>query len=92
MFLLDALNAGLKIYTYPDKIATVEQKSSTWFNGYNKRFFFDRGALFAAAFKFPKIIALVQLFRKRNVYISNLSLLQQYKYLCIGIKYFNNKL
>lgn len=92
LFLLDALNAGLKIYTYPDKIATVEQKSSTWFNGYNKRFFFDRGALFAAAFKFPKIIALVQLFRKRNVYISNLSLLQQYKYLCIGIKYYNNKL
>ena len=92
LFLLDALNAGLKIYTHPDRIATIEQKNSTWFKGYNKRFFFDRGALFAAAFRFPKIIALVQLFRKRNVYISNLSLLQQYKYLCIGIKYFNDKL
>lgn len=91
LFLLDSLDAGLNIYTYPSQIATVEQKNSTWFKGYNKKFFFDRGALFASAFKFPKIIALIQVFRKRNAYISRLSLYQQYKYLYLGIEYFNKK-
>lgn len=91
LFLLDALDAGLNIYTSPSQIATVEQKSSTWFKGYDKKFFFDRGALFSAAFKFPKIIAFIQVFRKKNVYLSKLNLYQQYKYLCLGIECFNKK-
>ncbi len=91
LFLLDALKAGLNIYAHPVQIATVEQSQSTWFSGYNKKFFFDRGALYAAAFRFPEMIALIQTFRKRNIYISELTLRQQYKYLCLGIQYFNKK-
>lgn len=42
-FLTDCRKAGLKIYYVPVKIARVEQQSSTWFKGYNKVFFVNRG-------------------------------------------------
>ncbi len=45
LFLAEALNKKLKIYTYPQTIATVNQENSTWFNGYDEKFFFDKGAL-----------------------------------------------
>lgn len=45
MFLADALKKGLKIYTYPVEIAIVNQEKSSWFNGYDKKFYYDKGAL-----------------------------------------------
>lgn len=42
-FLLDCYKAGLIIYYVPIKIATVAQEQSTWFKGYDEKFFFNRG-------------------------------------------------
>ena len=53
LFLLDALRSGLKVYTYPAYIAETDLSSSSWFKGYTEKFFFDKGALFKAAF--PKL-------------------------------------
>lgn len=50
LFLNDCLKKHLKIYTYPETIATVNQTSSTWFNGYDEKFFFDKGALIGQIF------------------------------------------
>lgn len=42
-FLFDCYKEGLKIYYVPVKIATVAQEQSTWFKGYDEKFFFNRG-------------------------------------------------
>lgn len=43
------INTGLKIYKSPIKVADVQQTNSSWFNGYTEKYYFDKGALFAAA-------------------------------------------
>ena len=48
LFLYTALKKGLKIYTYPKRIATVTQTTSSWFEGYTDKYFRDKGALYYA--------------------------------------------
>lgn len=43
-FLLDCQRAGLRIWYAPVSIASVAQAESTWFDGFNEKFFYDRGA------------------------------------------------
>ncbi len=43
-FLLDCLRAGLKIYYVPREIARLETVASGWFSGYDRTFFYQRGA------------------------------------------------
>ena len=43
-FLLDCQRAGLAIWYAPVEIASVAQTESTWFEGFNEKFFYDRGA------------------------------------------------
>lgn len=42
-FLLDCRRAGLRIFYAPVEIASVGQTVSTWFHGFNEKFFQDRG-------------------------------------------------
>ena len=48
LFLQDCFRAGLKIYRSPVKVADVRQDGSSWFTGYTDKYYFDKGALFAA--------------------------------------------
>ncbi len=50
MFILDCLRAGLKIYSHSYILGTCAKDESSWFTGYNEKFFFDKGAWIAAAF------------------------------------------
>lgn len=43
-FLLDCQRAGLNIYYVPVEIASVAQTESTWFHGFDEKFFENRGA------------------------------------------------
>jgi len=54
LFIREAFRKKLKIYYCPITIATVKQENSTWFNGYNEKFFVDKGILIANAFPFLK--------------------------------------
>ena len=40
----------LKIYEYPKTIASVDDSTSTWFTGYDKKFFYDKGAWLQEAY------------------------------------------
>lgn len=51
IFISEMLRKGLRLYTYPETIASVDQTSSTWFQGYTKKYFYDKGALFKAIMK-----------------------------------------
>lgn len=46
LFLRDCLRAGLRIYTHTDCIGEEKERESTWFHGYNEKFFRDRGVLY----------------------------------------------
>lgn len=50
LFLQDCIKAGLKVYKSPVKVADVKQETSTWFDGFNDKYYRDKGALFAAVF------------------------------------------
>ena len=48
IFLKECLNKGLKLYAVPYALAEIDQESeSTWFKGYNEKYFYDKGALYA---------------------------------------------
>lgn len=46
LFIRDCLKKGLKIYKVPVAIGEEKERTSTWFSGYNEKFFFDRGVLY----------------------------------------------
>ena len=50
IFIHDCIKNGLKVYVSPAKICSVSQEKSTWFKGYNEKFFFDKGVLVKAIF------------------------------------------
>lgn len=69
LFIRDLLKNKLKIYTYPKFIGTVDQTSSTWFNGYSSKYFYDKGALFySLSHRFYKPLLLIDLFRHWDIY------------------------
>ena len=46
LFIVDSLKKGLKVYGVNVLIGSASNSSSTWFNGYDEKYFFDKGALF----------------------------------------------
>lgn len=45
LFLKHCLDAGLRIYTYPYVLGTCCKDVSSWFVGYNEKYFYDKGVL-----------------------------------------------
>lgn len=67
LFIRDALKKGLKMYYVPTILAQVKQESSSWFKGYNDKYFIDKGVLLANAFpKMKKLLVYYFAFGKRN--------------------------
>lgn len=50
IFIRDCLRAGLKLYTHGYALGACAKDTSTWFSGYNDKYFYDRGAMLACAF------------------------------------------
>ncbi len=74
-FLLDCLRKGLKIYFHPATIAELRSESSTWFFGYDKTFFYQRGAATRRMMgAIPAVFyGIYYLIRKRNLYLPMIS-------------------
>ena len=45
LFLLDCLKKKLRIYGFPATLGITNDTVSCWFNGYNNKYFYDKGAL-----------------------------------------------
>lgn len=56
LFILDAIRAGLKLYASDYVIGKCAKDTSSWFSGYNEKYFYDRGALVACAFPRNKFL------------------------------------
>ncbi len=88
LFITEMLKKKLKIYVYPVCIATVDQTTSTWFSGYNEKYLYDNGVLFAAVSRvWAKALCLQNLIRHKYIYKEcNLSLRAAYKIMLQGVK------
>ncbi len=90
LFIRDCLRAGLKLYRTPVVIgseALREGGESTWFKGYNEKFFFDRGVLFYFLYgKLAGVFGFRFVYSKRNVMCREIPWKQAFKILKSGIK------
>lgn len=89
-FIQDCIKAGLKVYQSPVILSTMKQDKSSWFNGYNQKYFFDKGALLKANFPILSIIGVYYIAYKNRVKTdySYLELLKMYKK---GMQDFNSR-
>lgn len=86
LFLRDALRKKIKIFTYPATIGTVDQTTSTWFVGYNEKYFFDKGAVLQAMFPILKNALAKFYFPLRLKTMTNLSAKEMRSCIAAGIK------
>lgn len=76
IFIYQCLNKGLKVLYLPIEIGTVTHEESTWFSGYNEKYFMDLGACYAAMSpKYSKILALQFALRKYHKYKGSLNII-----------------
>ena len=79
-FIQDCLKAGLRVYTSPIIVSTMKQDSSTWFKGYDRKYYKDKGALLAANFPFISTAgSYIQAFKNKGAEHTFLELLGYYK-------------
>ena len=50
LFILDAIRSGLHIYSHSYVLGKCAKDSSSWFSGYNEKYFYDWGAVIACGF------------------------------------------
>ena len=80
IFLFEAKRRGIKCIYVPVKIAETLPNESSWFRGYDTKFFYDRGAGYEAMDKalwYP--LAWQFLIRKRSLYLDTVSMADAYK-------------
>lgn len=94
LFLYDLYKSGLNIYIQPTNIGNVKQDESTWFTGYNEKYFYDKGAAFSAlSRRFGFFLCAALLIKNRNLWFgSNISLIKGIKLSYKGFKGFNDLL
>jgi len=69
VFLHDLLRAGVRIYRSPVCLGEEEERESTWFKGYDERFFISRGALYVRLYGgMCNVMAWVFLLRHKYMY------------------------
>lgn len=91
LFLYDCLRAGLEIIYMPVQIATLRETESTWFQGYEDRFFISRGANYCAMTKKYCIFLMLQFaIRKRRLYRQDQSVSQAIKLMLRGRREYLN--
>ena len=79
-FIQDCIKAGLRVYKSPIIVSTMKQDSSTWFKGYDRKYYKDKGALLAANFpSISEVGVYIQAFKNRGGGYTFSELLRFYK-------------
>ena len=85
IFLAECLRSGLKIMYVPIKIANLHLGESTWFKGFNKEYFINRGAVFTALSKKLSFFFILQFaLRKSKLFTDEISIYQAIKFMLEG--------
>ena len=87
-FLLDCHKKGLKIYHFPQTIASLRQEGSTWFQGFDNTFFYQRGIVTRYMLGLPLSVAYAfyYAFAKKKLYRQQISMLCALKEMLHGIR------
>ncbi|MBP3802136.1 MAG: glycosyltransferase family 2 protein [Clostridia bacterium] len=92
MFIVDMFKNNLVFYASPTFLGTVYNTKSTWFQGYNEKYFFNKGALFTAiSKKFRYALCLQYLIRHRDV-LKEMSFSKAYKKMIEGSEDYINSI
>lgn len=87
LFIRDCLKAGLKVYKVPVNIGHERVRESTWFTGYNTKFFTDRGVLYRYLYgPLAKPMALRFLLAHKAVMCQEIPWKNAYQIMCRGIR------
>ncbi|MBR3342383.1 MAG: glycosyltransferase [Clostridiales bacterium] len=87
LFFMDCLRAGLVIKAVPVSLGKEEPRESTWFHGYNEKFFRDRGVLFNFLYgKLAVIWALRFVLAKKRSYGGSIAPKAAFRLMREGIK------
>lgn len=86
IFIRDIYRNKLKVYSSPQYLGIAYNKKSTWFKGYNEKFFFNKGALFTAInHKIRHVLILQYLIRHKEV-LTNIKFMKALKLMLEGSK------
>ena len=93
IFLFACLKAGMNIYYEPKVIARLHMNKSTWFRGFNKKYFFDRGAISRKLYGNIGGLFMIIAFSLKNYkrYKDDMGILSGLKYMICGYKEFGKK-
>ena len=86
-FLRDCIESGLKAYYVPKSIGTVAQTDSTWFQGFDRDFFYKRGITNRYMLGLPVSILYAAYYTmvKKDLYKEYVTPWQSFKYTLDGI-------
>lgn len=71
IFLKELIEKGFKLYKSPKTIGIVDMSESSWFNGYNEKYFYDKGALVACMYPHYKyILFIIQSIKNSKKYMN----------------------
>ena len=86
LFLHDCLKKRLHLYTSVEELGEEEYRESTWFKGYNEKFFVDRGVLYPFLYgKLARVFALRFLLSHRQEMCRQIPLPEAYRLMKKGI-------
>ena len=85
LFITQCIQKRMKVIASPVLLGDVRQEETTWFTGYDERYFMDKGALFCAMFGRLAMFYLFLLEAKKGNYYKK-SLFQRLKWELQGIK------
>lgn len=87
LFLKEFMGKGYKVYTAPVTIGREEAGDSTWFAGYNEKFFTDRGVLYHYLYgSMAKAVSLRFLLAHKETFCSDVPVKQAYIWMRQGIR------
>lgn len=79
LFIWNVLKKKMKVYKVPLTIANVYNDNSSWFEGYNDKYFYDKGALFRALSPSFYKFMIIQFIIRKNKKFKNYKILKLYK-------------
>ena len=87
LFLAECIRKGLKVYKAPVTIGKENGRPSTWFHGYNEKFFYDRGVLYHFLYgKAAFLMALRFLYKQKDVMCKEFSFREAFALMRRGIR------
>ena len=87
MFFRDCLKKGLHLYAETAELGEEIYRESTWFKGYNEKFFFDRGVLYHYLYgRLAGLFALCFLYAHKKEMLQKIGLSDAYRFMKQGIR------